>query len=95
MPMTWTKASILLGTSIFLSAIPALAQGSTSGRIVITTGSGPQSTMNAPYSVMEEAERTQTLGDGTHIVTKTQTRLYRDSYGRTRRESFLNLLGVP
>jgi hypothetical protein len=95
MPMTWTKASLLLGTSIFLSAIPALAQGSTSGRIVITTGSGPQPTLNAPYSVVEETEQTQTLGDGTHVVTKMQTRLYRDSYGRTRRESFLNLPGMP
>jgi hypothetical protein len=93
--MTWTKASLLLGTSIFLSAIPALAQGSTSGRIVITAGSGPQPTMNAPYSVVEEEERTQTLGDGTHIVTKSQTRLYRDSFGRTRRESSFSPPGMP
>jgi hypothetical protein len=95
MPMTWTKVSLLFGTSVFLSAIPALAQVSTSGRVVITAGSGPQPTINAPYSVVEETEQTQTLGDGTHIVRKTQARLYRDSYGRTRRESFDNLSGMP
>jgi hypothetical protein len=95
MPMTWTKAGLLLGTSIFFSAIPAFAQGSTSGRIVITAGSGPQPPMNAPYSVVEEVERTQTLGDGTHIVTRSQTRLYRDSYGRTRRESSFSPPGIP
>jgi hypothetical protein len=89
--MTWTKTSLLLGVSMFLSAIPALAQVLTSGGAVIT---GPQPTLNAPYSVVQETEQTQTLSDGTHIVTKSQTRLYRDSYGRTRTESFFNPPGM-
>jgi hypothetical protein len=95
MPMTWKRLSLLLGTSMFLSAIPALAQLSTSGGIEITAGSGPRPTTNAPYSVVEETEQTQTLADGTHVVTKTQTRLYRDSSGRTRREWFANVPGMP
>jgi hypothetical protein len=55
---------------------------------------GPQPTINAPYSVLQETEQTQTLSDGTHIVTKSQTRLYRDSYGRTRTELFFNPPGM-
>jgi hypothetical protein len=49
--------------------------------------------MNAPYS--EETEQTQKLDDGTHIVTKSHARLYRDSSGRTRMESFGSINGVP
>ncbi len=90
--MPWAKASLLLGTSMFLSAIPALAQVLTSGGAVIA---GPQPTLNAPYSVVQETEQTQTLSDGTHIVTKSKTRLYRDSYGRTRTESFFSPPGMP
>ncbi len=95
--MTWMRVSLLVGTSLLLSAIPTLAQGSTPGSIVITAGSGPgpRPTLNAPYSVVEEMEQIQTLADGTHVATKTQMRLYRDSYGRTRRESFLDVPGMP
>lgn len=40
-----------------------------------------------PYSAEEVSDRTQTLGDGTHITQKTQiTKRYRDSEGRTRFE---------
>jgi hypothetical protein len=40
-----------------------------------------------PFSAVIENERTQTLADGTHIQTKFEVRLYRDSSGRIRYES--------
>ena len=40
-----------------------------------------------PYSAQQVSERTQTLGDGTHIADKPSTaQMYRDSRGRTRTE---------
>ena len=83
--MTWIKASLLWSASIVLSAIPVLAQGTVSFSI-----GDSRPILNAPYSVVEETEHNQTLGDGTHMVIRSQTRLYRDSYGRTRKESFAN-----
>jgi len=41
----------------------------------------------APYSATAEAETIQTLVDGNRIRNKTTTLVYRDSEGRTRRES--------
>jgi len=88
--MRWIKAAIPLTACIVLSAIPALAQGTISFAV-----DDPQPTLNAPYSVVEETEHNQTLGDGTHMVTRSQNRLYRDSYGRTRKERFANRFGTP
>jgi hypothetical protein len=91
-PMTWTKAILLSGISVFLSPMPAHTQ------VVVSHGPGipwPQPTLNAPYSIFEETEKSQTLSDGTHIVTKTPTRMYRDSSGRTRTESFATISGMP
>lgn len=89
--MRRTKATLLLTASIVLSAIPALAQGTVSFSI---GHSQPKPILNAPYSVVEETEHTQTLTDGTHMVNRNQTRRYRDSYGRTRNESFYIRAGV-
>ncbi len=41
----------------------------------------------APYSATAEFETVQTLGDGNRIRSKSTTVVYRDSEGRTRRES--------
>jgi hypothetical protein len=41
----------------------------------------------APYSAEEVNETTQTLADGTRIHRETRTTVYRDSEGRTRRET--------
>jgi len=41
----------------------------------------------APYSATEVAANAQTLSDGTNIERKTETRAYRDSEGRIRRET--------
>lgn len=84
--MTWTNAILLLTASIFFSTIPVSAQDSKTGGGLIALAQ-PTAT-NSPYVVVQETERTQTLSDGTHIITRSQTRLYRDSYGRTRSESF-------
>ncbi len=47
----------------------------------------------APYSAEGVTESTQTLADGNRIVKRNSTLLYRDSEGRTRRETSLNALG--
>jgi hypothetical protein len=51
-------------------------------------------TRNAPYSAEAVNEFVQLLGDGNRIVRRTVMRLYRDSDGRTRRET-LSATGSP
>jgi hypothetical protein len=80
---------MLLG-SFLLSAISALAQGT----VTFSVGNS-KPIVNEPYSVVEQTEHAQTLADGTRMLTKTQKRLYRDSSGRTRTESFPNHSGIP
>jgi hypothetical protein len=43
--------------------------------------------VGAPYSGEEVSETSQTLADGTRIHRETKTTVYRDSQGRTRRET--------
>jgi hypothetical protein len=47
----------------------------------------------APYSATAITEHIQTLGDGNKIIRKNETKIYRDSEGRTRREQKLETLG--
>ncbi|HMV86119.1 MAG TPA: energy transducer TonB [Blastocatellia bacterium] len=47
----------------------------------------------APFSAEIETETIQTLGDGNRIVRKSGGAIYRDSEGRTRRESTINAIG--
>jgi hypothetical protein len=47
----------------------------------------------APFSAVAVSETTQTLADGNHIVRKTQTKVYRDSEGRFRKEVTLPAIG--
>src|SRR5277367_4692320 len=47
----------------------------------------------APYSAVAVSETTQTLGDGTVIDRKVQSNVYRDSQGRTRKETTLPAVG--
>jgi TonB family protein len=47
----------------------------------------------APYSAQAITETTQTLADGNRIVNKSESALYRDSEGRTRREQSLRAIG--
>lgn len=47
----------------------------------------------APYSAVAVTQSTQTLGDGNTIHRKVQTNVFRDSQGRTRRETTLPAVG--
>ncbi|MEP7342284.1 MAG: hypothetical protein ABI977_31440 [Acidobacteriota bacterium] len=47
----------------------------------------------APYSALATTERVQTLNDGNQIVRKNESKLYRDSEGRTRTEQTLETIG--
>jgi hypothetical protein len=81
------------------SAVPLVFSltARTQNSTVVTVGGGavavlgpglPQGQVNVPYSADQESETTRTLADGTHIVSKTRSRMYRDSQGRMRREMF-------
>jgi TonB family protein len=48
----------------------------------------------APYSAQAVTEMTQTLSDGNRIVNKSNSSVYRDSEGRTRREHTLQSIGA-
>jgi hypothetical protein len=43
---------------------------------------------NPPFSATQITERTQILPDGTHVTTRTEVRVFRDSHGRLRTERF-------
>lgn len=47
----------------------------------------------APYSAMAITEHVQTLSDGNQIIRKNESKLYRDSEGRTRTEQTLWTIG--
>lgn len=47
----------------------------------------------APYSATVVTEHIQTLSDGNQIIRKNESKLYRDSEGRTRKEQTLDTIG--
>ena len=47
----------------------------------------------APYSAQAVTETRQRLADGNEIVNKSESTIYRDSQGRTRREQNLKTIG--
>jgi cytochrome c556 len=47
----------------------------------------------APYSATAITEHVQTLSDGNQIIRKNESKLYRDSEGRTRTEQTLETIG--
>src|SRR5262245_22919341 len=47
----------------------------------------------APYSAKATTETIQTLSDGNQIIRKNESKLYRDSEGRTRGEQTLETIG--
>jgi hypothetical protein len=77
-----------------LGASTLLAQQvSTSGGMLgsISFSSGPSAVVAEPYSATSQSEIVQTLADGTHITRKSAPqKLYRDSQGRTRNETYMN-----
>ena len=59
-------------------------------------GGGPHGgkvVKGAPFSAIVTSTTTQTLADGNHITRTTQTKIYRDSQGRFRREVTLPAIG--
>jgi hypothetical protein len=76
----------LLSFTLFSSA--ALAQTVSLGTIAGGIAGGPKAQVGSPYSLERETETVRTLVDGTHIVTKTHSLMYRDSQGRMRTENF-------
>jgi len=52
------------------------------------TAARPGNVECVPYSADEITETTQVLADGTQIIRKTLTKVYRDSQGRTRRDFY-------
>ncbi len=55
--------------------------------VSIRTGVLGKTIKNAPYSATEITETNQVLADGTRIHNQTQAQVYRDTEGRTRRET--------
>src|SRR5262245_39693024 len=47
----------------------------------------------APYSATSTTETIQTLNDGNQIIRKNESKIYRDSEGRTRMEQTLETIG--
>lgn len=79
-----------------LGASPLRAQqASTSGGVLVSQsfsfGGGPSAAIGEPYSAASQNEIVQTLADGTHVTRKSAPqKLYRDSQGRTRTETYMN-----
>jgi len=76
------KVTLLL--SLVLLTVSLTAEAQTGG--IVMGVAPPNNSGGLPYSAVRETETVQTLSDGTHIVTKSLTRTYRDSQGRTRNE---------
>lgn len=72
------------GAPPFAERIELLGFGGLHGGKVVT---------GAPFSALATSETTQTLPDGNKITRKTQTTLYRDSQGRSRKEVTLPAIG--
>jgi hypothetical protein len=74
----------------FAPAIPFVLLTSTCFAQIVTGSmssyAGPGWQTNNPVSMVFEHKQSQTLADGTHIVTVTHEYFYRDSLGRTRNE---------
>ncbi len=69
-----------------------LADGKVStGYFAIADFSKP--VLGAPYSATATTETIQVLADGNRIVNKTESLLYRDSQGRTRRQESISNIG--
>lgn len=91
---------VLICSAIF--AAEAFAQGPRAGMAgpgIRFLGAAPgrpgRVVKGAPYSADVTTEFTQVLGDGNRIHQVTSERLYRDSEGRTRRETSLAGLSTP
>jgi hypothetical protein len=85
----------------FQMRMPAPAGQVVSDRIFVNGGPGPlqitqftRSMKGAPYSAESTTESVQLLADGNRIVTKSTTKTWRDSEGRTRMENNISPVGM-
>jgi hypothetical protein len=87
--MTLLKVALVCGL-LSLANVTAVAQtktptcfwsGRTVGYLMVNSVAG------CPFSAIVEITQTQTLGDGSHIVTRVKALSYRDTSGRIRYES--------
>jgi hypothetical protein len=62
-------------------------------KIVADKGVAGRVVKGAPYSATATTETLQTLSDGNQIIRKNESKLYRDSEGRTRTEQSLKTIG--
>lgn len=92
-------ASLALGTLVWAQSAPPppLPGGPGHGFgfsfIGMEDSLGGKVVKGAPYSAQSSTETMHTLADGTHISRKTTGQVYRDSEGRTRRETSLPAIG--
>jgi hypothetical protein len=79
----------MLGVMLLVS-VPLYAQDEMARKQAVEVAARvpfEKATKGAPYSAETLVESSQTLADGNRINTKTTGRVYRDSEGRTRRET--------
>lgn len=88
--LAWPMAAAAQGGG----GVRAIAPGTTpqaggGGRGGVVAGAvEAKITTGRPYSAEAVTERVQVLGDGNRISTRSMTKIYRDSEGRTRREMY-------
>jgi hypothetical protein len=83
--VTAAAAAALLTGAAFAQEIQTTGQGFQTIKVMGAIKGSP--VKGAPYSGEEIAETTQMLADGTRIHQENKTTVYRDSEGRTRRET--------
>jgi len=88
-----TFAAVLATCALFVFCLPNLqAQYTFTNQFSTTVSFGPSAVVGEPYSAVEETENKQTLADGTNIDQRNANqKIYRDSQGRTRTETFIAL----
>ena len=74
-------------TAVAPVAAPQAASGGSGGRVMAGAVEA-KITAGRPYSAEAVTERVQVLGDGNKITSRSMTKIYRDSEGRTRREMY-------
>src|SRR5208282_4414639 len=90
---------IMSGVALCVISSLLLAQEApkpASSGVTVGVVAGPRigGVQRLPYSAEEATETTQTLADGTHITQKNLVKVYQDSQGRTRHESFRSPRGT-
>src|SRR5262245_16512585 len=95
------RLTLAAGSLIIAGCMSILAQGPGSdkkvdGDVFRVLGAQPlvvAVVKGAPYTATATTETVQTLSDGNEIIQSNQSRVYRDSDGRTRLEQSLNTIG--